>query len=94
MAFDGYSIDRRSIFTHDEDMSFQTRDVDHMLKIVDVLKKKSPVGTCILVFEEDTEYDGNLLLSWFYDAYKGWIKDYDKTDIELTKLESFGFFDN
>lgn len=94
MAFDRYSIDKLSIFTHDEDMKFQTRDIDHMLDIVATIKKKAPIGTCILVFEKDTEYNAELILSWFYDPYKGWTIDYDKTDIELTKLESFGFFDS
>lgn len=92
MAFNGYSIVRANVFNS----SFREEHTEWkktcMFDIVRNIKKENRDGDVIMVFEEDTEYNGYLLYSWFNDPYKGWTRDYNKTDIELSVLEHNGFF--
>ena len=93
MAFDGYTIFRDNVFDSSLHMVFTTWDDDELADIVATIKKANKVGDVIAVFEDDTEYDGTLIESWFNDSYSGWTSQYTNTDIELTTLENNGFFD-
>lgn len=93
MAFDGYTIFRDNVFNRTVHDVFNTRNHSIKDNIIATLKRDNHVGDVISVFEDDTEYDGTLIQSWFNDSYAGWTCDYDETDIELTTLETMGFFD-
>lgn len=93
MAFDGYTIFRDNVFNPTIHDVFNTRNDSIKSHIIATIKSDNHVGDVINVFEDDTEYDGTLIESWFNDSYSGWTCDYDDTDIELTTLENMGFFD-
>lgn len=93
MAFGGYTIFRDNVFNTSFHMVFNTWDDVEKDDIVATIKKSNKIGDVIAVFEDDTEYDGTLIESWFNDSYEGWISQYTHTDIELTTLETMGFFD-
>ena len=93
MAFSGYTIFRDNVFNASAHMVFEAKDENEMKDIVKTIKKSNRVGDVVSVFEDDTEFDGYLIASWFNDSYSGWIDNYNKTDVELTVLESNGFFD-
>lgn len=93
MAFDGYSISVANIL---DTRKHENTDTDKLTKVFDIVRniiKRNNIGDVIMVFEEDTEDSGYLIYSWFNDPAYGWKRDYDNTDIELTKLENIGFFD-
>lgn len=93
MAFDRYTIFRDNVFNTSVHDVFNTRDASLKDCIVKTLKNDNHIGDVISVFEDDTEYDGTLIESWFNDSYSGWTSHYTDTDIELTTLENNGFFD-
>lgn len=93
MAFNGYSIMVSNVF---DTSKHENTDTDKLVKMFDIVRdviKRNNSGDVIMVFEDDTEYDGTLIYSWFNDPYYGWKRDYDNTDIELSVLENNGFFD-
>ena len=93
MAFAGYTIFRDNVFNTSAHMVFEAKDENNRNDIVKTLMKSNKIGDVISVFEEDTEDDGYLIASWFNDSYRGWVDQYSKTDVELTILETNGFFD-
>ena len=93
MAFDGYSIVRSNVFNTSFREETTEYEITKMFDVVRNIIKDNKQGDVVMVFEEDTEYDGCLLYSWFNDPYGGWTRDYNSTDIELSKLEANGFFD-
>lgn len=93
MAFGGYTIFRDNVFNTSVHDVFNTRDTSIKDCIIQTIKNDNHIGDVISVFEDDTEYDGTLIESWFNDSYSGWTSQYTNTDIELTTLENNGFFD-
>lgn len=82
MAFGGYTIIRSNIFnasTHDTSNEWElTKTFDTVRKYI----KENHSGDVVMVFENDTEYDGYLLYSWFNDPHYGWKRELNKSELD------------
>ena len=75
MAFAGYTVARKNVFNTSVCDSKSTYEDTEVRDIVSTLMDENRSGDVIMVWEEDTEDSGYLLVSYFNHPFTGWCKE-------------------